>query len=197
MKNKVIELKDVWKTYKMGKFPVHAISKVNLTIYKGEFIVITGTSGSGKSTIMNLIGCLDVPSQGSIFLENKNIRSLTKSRIAKIRGKKIGFIFQQFNLIPTLNALNNIILPMDFQNKYNKSEERAKELLDLVELKDRMHHKPTELSGGQAQRVAIARALANDPEIILADEPTGNLDSKTGEHVLNCFIAYIKNKVKL
>lgn len=184
MRSKVIELKDVWKTYKMGKFMVNAISDVNLTIYKGEFVVITGTSGSGKSTIMNLIGCLDIPSKGTVFLEDKNIRSFGKSRIAKIRGKKIGFIFQQFNLIPTLSALHNVTLPMDFQNNHNKVEERAKNLLELVELKDRIHHKPNELSGGQAQRVAIARALANDPEIILADEPTGNLDSKTGERVI-------------
>ena len=185
MKSKVIELKEVWKTYKMGKVSVDAISGVNLTINKGEFVVITGQSGSGKSTIMHLIGCLDVPSKGSIFLEEKNILSLRKSQIAKIRGKKIGFIFQQFNLIPTLTALENVTLPMEFQNNYNKTEERAKELLELVGLKDRMNHKPTELSGGQAQRVAIARALANDPEIILADEPTGNLDSKTGENVIN------------
>ncbi len=196
MKNKVIELKDVWKTYKMGKIQVHAISDINLTINKGEFIVITGTSGSGKSTIMHLIGCLDIPSKGSIFLENKNIRSLSKSRIAKIRGKKIGFIFQQFNLISTLSALENVTLPMEFQNNYYKAEERAKELLELVGLKDRMHHKPTELSGGQTQRVAIARALANDPEIILADEPTGNLDSKTGETVINLLYQLHKKQGK-
>ncbi|MBU0959285.1 MAG: ABC transporter ATP-binding protein [Nanoarchaeota archaeon] len=184
MKSKVIELKNVMKTYKMGKVQVHAINEVNLTIYKGEFVVITGTSGSGKSTMMHLVGCLDIPSQGSVFLEDKNIRSLSKSQIAKIRGRKIGFIFQQFNLIPILSALENVMLPIDFQNNGNNSD-RAKELLELVGLKDRMHHKPTELSGGQSQRVAIARALANDPEIILADEPTGNLDSKTGEHIIN------------
>jgi len=184
MENKVIELRNVMKTYKMGKVQVHAINDVNLTIYKGEFVVITGTSGSGKSTMMHLVGCLDIPSQGSVFLEDKDIRSLNKSQIAKIRGRKIGFIFQQFNLIPTLSALENVMLPMDFQDNSNNSE-RAKELLELVGLNDRIHHKPTELSGGQAQRVAIARALANNPEIILADEPTGNLDSKTGEHIIN------------
>jgi len=185
MKTKVIEFKDVWKTYDMGKVSVHALKEINLIINKGEFIVITGQSGSGKSTMIHLIGCLDVPSQGSIFLEDKNILSLKKSQIAKIRGEKIGFIFQQFNLIPTLTALENVALPMEFQNNYYKAEERAKELLELVGLKDRMHHKPTELSGGQTQRVAIARALANNPEIILADEPTGNLDSKTGENVIH------------
>ncbi len=185
MNSKVIELKDVWKTYKMGKNHVNAISDVNLTIYKGEFVVITGSSGSGKSTMMHLVGCLDVPSQGSVFLEDKNIVLLNKSQIAKIRGKKIGFIFQQFNLIQTLTALENVMLPMEFQDNYSKAEEKAKGLLELVGLKERMHHKPTELSGGQTQRVAIARALANDPEIILADEPTGNLDSESGENVIS------------
>ena len=196
MESKVIELKDVWKTYKMGKVQIHAINDVNLTIHKGEFVVVTGTSGSGKSTMMHLIGCLDIPSQGSVFLDDKNIRSLSKSQIAKIRGKKIGFIFQQFNLIPTLSALDNVMLPMDFQNDYNNAKERAEGLLELVGLKDRMNHKPTELSGGQAQRVAIARALANDPEIILADEPTGNLDSKTSEHIIKLLFQLHKEQGK-
>ena len=196
MKSKVIELKNVWKTYKMGKVQVHAINDINLTIYKGEFIVITGTSGSGKSTMMHLLGRLDIPSQGAVFLDDKNIRSLSKSQIAKIRGKKIGFIFQQFNLIPTLSALENVTLPMDFQNNYDNTKKRAEELLGLVGLKDRMNHKPTELSGGQAQRVAIARALANDPEIILADEPTGNLDSKTSEHIIKLLYQLHKEQGK-
>jgi putative ABC transport system ATP-binding protein len=196
MKAKAIELRDVWKTYKMGKVQVHAINDVNLAIHRGELLVITGTSGSGKSTMMHLIGCLDFPSQGSVFLEDKDIRSLSKSQIAKIRGEKIGFIFQQFNLIPTLSALDNVMLPMDFQNNYDNAEERAKELLELVGLKERMHHKPTELSGGQAQRVAIARALANDPEIILADEPTGNLDSKTSEHIIKLLFQLHKEQGK-
>lgn len=194
MKNKIIELRDVWKTYKMGRISVDAVKEVNLAVTKGDFIVITGASGSGKSTMMHLIGCLDIPSQGSILLDDKNIRSLRKSQIAKIRGKKIGFIFQQFNLIPTLTALENVALPMDFQN--NNTKGKARELLELVGLKDRMHHKPTELSGGQAQRVAIARALANDPEIILADEPTGNLDSKTGENVINLLYQLHKKQGK-
>lgn len=196
MKSKIIELKDVWKTYKMGKNQVNAIQEVNLTINKGEFVVITGASGSGKSTMMHLVGCLDIPSQGSVFLEDRNIILLSKSQIAKIRGQKIGFIFQQFNLIPTLTALENVTLPMEFQNNHHKAEERAKELLELVGLKERMHHKPTELSGGQAQRVAIARALANDPEIILADEPTGNLDSETGENVIDMLYSLHKEKGK-
>lgn len=196
MKSKIIELKDVWKTYKMGKNQVHAVSGINLTIYKGEFVVITGASGSGKSTMMHLVGCLDIPSQGSVFLEDKNIVSLNKSQIAKIRGRKIGFIFQQFNLIPTLTALENITLPMEFQNNYKNAKEKAIKLLELVGLKDRMNHKPTELSGGQAQRVAIARALANDPEIILADEPTGNLDSETGEAVIDMLYRLHKEQGK-
>lgn len=196
MENNVIELKNVWKTYKREKVPVHALNEVNLKIAKGEFVVITGTSGSGKSTIMHLIGCLDTPSQGSILLEDKNIRSLNKSKLSKIRGSKIGFIFQQFNLIPTLSAIENVSLPMEFQNKYHNSNKRAKELLELVGLKDRMYHKPTELSGGQAQRVAIARALANDPEIILADEPTGNLDSKTGENIIDLLYQLHKKQNK-
>jgi len=149
-------------------------------------VAITGSSGSGKSTCMNLVGCLDVPSKGKIFLEDKDISSLSRSNLAEIRGKKIGFIFQQFNLFPTLNALENVMLPAEFQDENgNDIKKRAKELLEMVGLGDRIHHRPTELSGGQAQRVAIARALANDPEIILADEPTGNLDSKTGEYIMN------------
>jgi putative ABC transport system ATP-binding protein len=134
---------------------------------------------------MHLVGCLDIPSQGTIFLEGKSISSLNESKLAEIRGKKIGFIFQQFNLIPTLSALENVTLPIEFQDNFDNMNNKAKELLGLVGLQDRMHHKPTELSGGQAQRVAIARALANDPEVILADEPTGNLDSKTGQYIMD------------
>jgi putative ABC transport system ATP-binding protein len=183
--NTIIELKDVWKTYQMGEVKVHALRGISLKIKKGEFIAITGASGSGKSTMMHLVGCLDIPSQGTIFLEGKSISSLNESKLAEIRGKKIGFIFQQFNLIPTLSALENVTLPIEFQDNFDNMNNKAKELLGLVGLQDRMHHKPTELSGGQAQRVAIARALANDPEVILADEPTGNLDSKTGQYIMD------------
>lgn len=193
----IIELKNVWKTYQMGEVKVNAIKGINLKIKKGEFVAITGTSGSGKSTMMHLVGCLDKPSQGSILLENKNIFSYSKSQIAEIRGKKIGFVFQQFNLFPTLTALENVMLPIEFQDSSNdKAEERAKKLLDLVGLKDRMYHKPTELSGGQSQRVAIARSLANDPEIILADEPTGNLDSKTGQYIMDFLCTLHKKENK-
>lgn len=182
----VIELKDVWKTYQMGKVEVHALRGASFVINKGEFVAITGPSGSGKSTMMHIVGCLDKPSKGAVFLSGKNISFLSESNLAEIRGQKIGFIFQQFNLIPTLTALENVMLPMEFQDNidYNPKT-RAKELLEFVGLKERLHHKPTELSGGQAQRVAIARSLANNPDVILADEPTGNLDSKTGEYIMN------------
>jgi len=181
-KETIIELDNVWKIYTMGKIEVPALRGVNLTINKGEFVAIMGPSGSGKSTMMNSIGCLDVPTKGEIYLSGLNIAHMSESELAQIRGKKIGFIFQQFNLIPTLTALENIMLPMSFQN--TPKEERLKkatELLNMVGIGDRTFHRPNELSGGQQQRVAIARALANDPEVILADEPTGNLDSETGQ----------------
>lgn len=182
----ILELKDVWKIYRMGDVEVTALSGLNLTVRKGEFLSIMGPSGSGKSTAMNMIGCLDVPSKGHIFLECKDISMMSESDLAQVRGRKIGFIFQQFNLISTLTALENVTLPMIFQEIPRADRIiKAKRLLELVELKDRMYHKPNELSGGQQQRVAIARSLANDPEVILADEPTGNLDSKTGGTVMD------------
>jgi len=169
----------------MGEIEVPALSGVNLIVKKGEFVAIQGPSGSGKSTMVNSIGCLDIPTSGEIFLEHHNIAHLEESDLAQIRGKKIGFIFQQFNLIPSLTALENVMLPMMFQNTSSKQRRaRATHLLTKVGLIERIHHKPTELSGGQQQRVAIARSLANDPEVILADEPTGNLDSKTGEEMI-------------
>lgn len=181
----IIELKDVWKIYKMGDVEVNALQGLNLKIMEGEFIAIQGPSGSGKSTAMNLIGCLDIPSKGVIKLDGVDIKTLSESDLAQIRGKKIGFIFQKFNLIPTLTAKENIKLPMGFQNVPEwQREKKAQELLELVDLKERADHKPNELSGGQQQRVAIARALAMDPPVILADEPTGNLDSKTGKNVM-------------
>ncbi|MBW2967867.1 ABC transporter ATP-binding protein [Candidatus Woesearchaeota archaeon] len=181
----VIKLKDVWKIYSMGEVEVPALRGLNLEIRDGEFVSIMGPSGSGKSTAMNMIGCLDIPTRGSIFLDGQDISTLSESDLAQIRGRRIGFIFQQFNLLPTLTALENVMLPMTFQGvPAEERMARAEKLLDMVELEDRMHHKPTELSGGQQQRVAIARSLANDPEVILADEPTGNLDSKTGGIVM-------------
>lgn len=175
-----IKLRQVWKTYKMGEVEVHALRGLDLEVKKGEFLVIMGPSGSGKSTAVNMIGCLDIPTKGSIYLDGQDISHMGESELAQIRGKKIGFVFQQFNLIPTLTTMENVTLPMIFQGvPQEEARKRAYELLDMVDLEDRLHHKPAELSGGQQQRVAIARALANDPEIILADEPTGNLDSKT------------------
>jgi len=186
MKKPIIELRKVWKTYKMGDVNVHALQGIDLHVYPGEFLAIQGPSGSGKSTAMNLVGCLDVPSKGEVFLDGQNIAKLSESDLAQIRGRKIGFIFQKFNLIDTLTALENIMLPMTFQG-ISESErvKRATELLKQFGLGDRLDHKPNQLSGGQQQRVAIARALALDSPVILADEPTGNLDSKTGKEVMS------------
>jgi len=182
----IIELDEVWKTYEVGENKIHALRGLNFKVHKGEFVSIGGPSGSGKSTALNMIGCLDVPSKGKIFLDGHDISKLHESELATIRGKKIGFVFQQFNLINTLTAKENVILPMIFQGLTKEErEQKAEELLRLVELGDRMDNRPNEMSGGQQQRVAIARALANDPEVILADEPTGNLDSKTGVIVMH------------
>lgn len=186
MKDVIIKLDNVWKIYQMGDVKVNALQGINIDIKKGEFVAIEGPSGSGKSTAMNMIGCLDIPSKGRIFLDGQDISHLSESELAQIRGKKIGFIFQQFNLLPTLTALENVMMPMIFQNvPREKRIKRAEKLLKMMGLGDRMHHRPTELSGGQQQRVAIARSLSNDPEVILADEPTGNLDTKTGQNVIN------------
>jgi putative ABC transport system ATP-binding protein len=194
MKDSIISLKNVWKTYHMGEVNVNALCNVSLDIKKGEFVVIVGPSGSGKSTMMNLVGCLDLPTKGRVFLDGRDIMSLSESQLATTRGKKIGFVFQQFNLIPTLSAIENVMLPLEFQDvETSRARERAAQMLEIVDLKDRMHHLPSQLSGGQMQRVAIARALAPDPEIILADEPTGNLDSKTGEFIID-FLLKIHKK---
>jgi putative ABC transport system ATP-binding protein len=195
MKN-IIELKNVCKKYAMGQVEVDALRGVNLEIKKGEFLAIVGPSGSGKSTMMNIVGCLDLPTGGEVFLDGKNIAHLRESELANARGKKIGFVFQQFNLMPTLSALDNTALPMEFQDvKIGDARERAAELLGMVGLADRVHHLPSQLSGGQMQRVAIARALATNPELILADEPTGNLDSKTGDFIIK-FLREIHRKEK-
>ena len=181
----IIELNDVKKIYRMGEVDVPALNGVSLKIKQGEFIAIMGPSGSGKSTLMNMVGCLDVPTQGKIFLDGKDISKMSESGLAQIRGKKIGFVFQKFNLLSTLTALENVTMPMMFQNvDENVRRKKGVELLDLVGLEKRSSHKPSELSGGQQQRVAIARSLANDPEVILADEPTGNLDTKTGRDIM-------------
>ncbi|NQV09086.1 ABC transporter ATP-binding protein [Candidatus Woesearchaeota archaeon] len=193
----MIKLENVWKIFEIGDVKVEALRGLSLDVKPGEFLAIMGPSGSGKSTAVNMVGCLDVPTKGRILLEGLDISHMTESNLAQIRGKKIGFIFQQFNLIPTLTALENITLPMTFQNiEVGERRERAKKLLTMVDLGDRMDHKPTELSGGQQQRVAIARSLSNDPEIVLADEPTGNLDSKTGGIVMDFLKRLHKEKGK-
>ncbi|MBW2977672.1 ABC transporter ATP-binding protein [Candidatus Woesearchaeota archaeon] len=193
----VIRLEDVWKIYKMGEVEVQALKGVNLEVEESEFLAIMGPSGSGKSTAVNMVGCLDVPTKGEIYLDHKNIAHLSESELAQIRGQKIGFIFQQFNLINTLTAKENIMLPMIFQGvPAKKRVQRAEKLLNMIGLGDRMDHKPTELSGGQQQRVAIARSLANDPQVILADEPTGNLDSKTGQLVMDFLCRMNKEEKK-
>ena len=187
--NNVIELKNVSKHYHMGDSIVKAIDGVDIAIERGDFVAIMGPSGSGKSTGMNLTGSLDLATNGEIFLDGKDIEHLEESELAQIRGKKIGFIFQQFNLIPTLTAKGNVMLPMLFQGMEKEArEERAEKLLEIIGLKDRMEHYPNQLSGGQQQRVAIARSLANDPEVILADEPTGNLDSKTEIKIMDFLV---------
>jgi putative ABC transport system ATP-binding protein len=181
----IIELKNVFKHYHMGDNVVKAVDGISVSIREGDFVAVMGQSGSGKSTSMNLIGSLDIPSKGKIYLDNEDISELSESDLAQIRGKKIGFIFQSFNLIPNLTVKENVMLPMMFQGTPDYEREiKAEELLKKVDLGDRMDHYPTEISGGQMQRVAIARSIANDPEVILADEPTGNLDTKTGEKVM-------------
>ena len=182
----IMKLQDVWKIYKMGAVEVPALRGVSVEIMKGDFVAIIGASGSGKSTMMNLIGCLDIPSRGSIVLKSQDISRLSESDLSSLRGKTIGFIFQQYNLIQSMSAFENVKLPLEFL-EYNdqKAATRAREILTLVGLGEKMHHRPTQLSGGQQQRVSIARSLVSDPEIILADEPTGALDSVTGKEVLN------------
>lgn len=185
MEEWIVRLENVSKIYTMDKVQVPALRGVSLEIYKREFISVMGPSGSGKSTVMNLIGCLDRPTSGEVYIDGKNVSRLSENKLAEMRRKKVGFIFQQFNLIPRLNALENVELPMWFAGVAREKRSRqATELLRAVGLEHRLKHRPTELSGGERQRVAVARALANSPEIILADEPTGNLDSKSGEEII-------------
>lgn len=184
----IIEVINVKKSYILGDMEVPILHGINLTVREGEFLAIMGPSGSGKSTLMNLIGFLDRPTEGKIIIKGKDINKLSDKEIARLRGLEVGFIFQTFNLIPRLNALENVELPTYANVRPGVDpHKKAKDLLKMVGLEDRMHHKPSELSGGQSQRVAIARSLINDPAILLADEPTGNLDSKTGCEILNMF----------
>lgn len=185
MEEWIVRLENVGKIYTMDKVQVPALRGISFEIYKREFISVMGPSGSGKSTVMNLIGCLDRPTSGAVYIDGKNVSRLSENKLAEMRRKKVGFIFQQFNLIPRLNALENVELPMWFAGVTREKRSRqATELLRAVGLEHRLKHRPTELSGGERQRVAVARALANSPEIILADEPTGNLDSKSGEEII-------------
>jgi len=186
MSTNVIVTKDLSKTYGKGDLEVHALQKTTLTIHRGDYIAITGPSGSGKSTLMNLLGCLDTPTTGKLYIEDTDVSILNENQLAKIRREKIGFIFQKYNLIPTLDALENVALAMSFAGVNQQIRvERAKLLLELVDLTKRANHKPSQMSGGEQQRVAIARALSNRPSIILADEPTGNVDTKSGENIMS------------
>ncbi len=182
----MVSLSHVSKSYNLGRSEVFALRDVSLQVLAGNFISVTGPSGSGKSTLMNLMGCLDFPSSGEVYLNGRLVNSLSDGELAPIRGEEIGFVFQSFNLIPRINALENVILPMSFTSKVPGSERklRGQSILRKVGLEGRMQHRPSEMSGGERQRVAIARALANDPSLILADEPTGNLDSGTGRGIM-------------
>ena len=182
----MIEISNLSKTYLLGKIPVHAIADISFRINTGEFVAIMGPSGSGKSTLLNLLGCLDLPSSGAYLLEHFNIRSLKPNQLAEVRNKRIGFVFQNFNLLPRASALENVELPLIYGRTKN-SREIALEALKKVGLSERSKHRPNELSGGEQQRVAIARAIVNKPAIVLADEPTGNLDTKTGKDILDIF----------
>lgn len=197
MPEPIIKLKNVWKIYQLGKVELVALKGINLDVTPGAFLTIMGPSGSGKSTLLNMIGLLDLPSRGKIFVKGEDILKLSEDKLSQLRGKTIGFIFQEFNLLPNLNALENVTLPIIFQGKSeNERKERGKELLTKVGLGNRILHQPTELSGGECQRVAIARAFANNPEMVIADEPTGNLDSTTGKKIMEILIDFHQKEGK-
>ena len=194
MDEPVISTQNLTKTYHMGDIEVNALCGVSVQIKKGEVVAIMGPSGSGKSTLMNILGCLDLPTDGSYILDGENVSRMNDSQLAKVRNKKVGFVFQSFNLLPRASALSNVELPLSYSGIVRGRREKAMNALDSVGLSDRMHHKPTELSGGQQQRVAIARALVNDPTILLADEPTGNLDSKAGKEIMSLILELNKER---
>lgn len=186
--NAIIHLEEIRKSYFMGKHELEVLKGISLDIFKNEYVALMGPSGSGKSTLMNIIGCLDTPSGGKYILNNQDVSEMEDNDLAEVRNKEIGFVFQQFNLLPRLTALENVALPLVYAGMGRKQRnEKAMQVMEMVNLTDRSHHKPNELSGGQCQRVAIARALVNDPSIILADEPTGNLDTKTSYEIMGIF----------
>ncbi|MDZ4808211.1 MAG: ABC transporter ATP-binding protein [Bacteroidota bacterium] len=188
MSQAIIHLQDIHKSYYMGKQELPVLKGISLNILKNEYVALMGPSGSGKSTLMNIIGCLDTASNGKYILNTQDVSQMEDNALAEVRNQEIGFVFQQFNLLPRLTALENVALPLVYAGMSKKlRNEKAKQVLEMVSLTDRSHHKPNELSGGQCQRVAIARALVNDPSIILADEPTGNLDSKTSQEIMEIF----------
>ena len=186
--NILILAENLWKIYQLGKQEVKALCGISFTISRNEFMAIMGPSGSGKSTLMNLLGCLDTPTKGKYYLKGKSVSTLSENELARIRNQEIGFVFQVFNLLPRATTFHNVELPLIYKGASKKErEEKVRNALEMVEMLDRMNHRPSELSGGESQRVAIARALVNEPSILLADEPTGNLDSKTGQEILNLF----------
>lgn len=188
MQTSLLRLQDIFKNYYLGKQPVPVLKGISLDIFKNEYVALMGPSGSGKSTLMNILGCLDSPTSGAYILNDKDVSKMSDDDLAEVRNKEIGFVFQQFNLLPRLTAAENVALPLVYAGVPKKQRlERAMEVLEKVKLADRSHHKPNEMSGGQGQRVAIARALVNNPSIILADEPTGNLDSKTSIEIMDIF----------
>lgn len=190
----VIETKNLVKTYKMGSVEVHALAGVSFTINRGEIVGIMGPSGSGKSTLMNILGCLDLPTSGEYDLDGEKVSKLSGDQLASIRNRKVGFVFQSFNLLSRQTALSNVELPLRYAGVTKNRKDRARMMLETVGLGDRVNHRPTELSGGQQQRVAIARALINDPAILMADEPTGNLDSKSGREILDLILQLNKER---
>ena len=194
---KLIKLENVWKIYQLGKVELIALKQVSLDVSPDDFVTIMGASGSGKSTLLNIMGCLDSPTKGRVILNGKDTSLLSEDQLSQLRGKTIGFIFQEFNLLPNLNALENVMIPMIFQGMpIEERKKRAHNLLTSVGLKERIYHQPAELSGGERQRVAIARAFANDPELVIADEPTGNLDSATGKKIMEILTDFHKKEGK-